>query len=212
MDLLRSPTAIPPVLGPLANSHDADQVESDLKAAFLEVFEAMVRPRLVSLNTYGMAHRSDFATVERFVKADGLALDRQSSREAFMRELHRSWRARNPRRGMGFLKHYMQLLYPGSSTVQQMWQDPGLTYPTGASTVEIAGRFLTSRVRVSLVGSTAYSAADILRLQSIFSAITPARLVIEMFASLGGGFTMGTRMAGALTVMTSTTFTGTAAP
>jgi hypothetical protein len=206
------PTVIPPALGPLAASAEADQIEADMKAAFLEVFAAMLRPAITRINTYGMAHRGDFETVERFVKADGLALDRRTDREAFMRELYRGWRAHNPRRGLMFLRHYLQLLYPGASTVDQLWHHPTAPYPVNSSIVETVGWFLTSRIRVGLTGGDALSDVEVKRLRGIFLSIIPARLVLEMYVLLGGGFTAGVGCYGAFTGAQRLALTGTAAP
>lgn len=166
-------------LGPLLNSHEADDVERDLKAAFIEVFEGVLRRQMARINTYGMPHRGDFATIERFVKADGLALERRVNAQRYMRELFRAWQARNPRRGTHFLRHYLQLLWPGQWTLTQLWQRPDLPYPEGASEVFTPGCFLTSRVRLFLELDGDNDGTELARLSGSFRAVLPARMVLE---------------------------------
>lgn len=192
------PTVIPPELDPLKQSHEANDVEADLKAAFIEVFEDMLRPVERRINSYGMPHRGDFQTVERFVKAEGLAMDRSTNGEAYMRELYRAWRAHNPRRGTAFMRHYLQLIYPASTSVSQLWMPPsGGSYPDDAlPTPGGSGWFLTSRVRVTLDGSEiTVSEAEFNLIQSVLLAVLPARMVLELYILAGGGFTSGPRMA-----------------
>lgn len=171
------PTVIPPALDPLKASHDANQVEADFKAAVLEVFEAMIRPRAARINTYGMPHRGDFETVERFVKAEGLALERKSDKEAYMRELYRGWRARNPRRGTQFLRFYLQLLWPGEWVLNQLWHTPADTYPTGASSTPGASRILTSRLQLGLILTDAENVEPVI---ASLRAVLAARFVLDL--------------------------------
>ena len=178
--LLTPPTVIPPRLDPLAQSHEANDLESQLQSAFIEVFEDMLRDAERRVNSYGAPHRGTFATIERFVKADGLAMERKTSKEAFMAELFRAWRALNPRRGTAFLRHYLQLLWPDQWTLGQLWQDPALPYPVGASPVESPGRFLTSRVRLQFLDEVEFPSEEISRLSGSFRAVLPARIVLEI--------------------------------
>ena len=92
----------PPSLAPLVGSYEENQLESDLKKIFVTVFERMVRERERSLNLYGMAHLGDEELVGRNLQTDGLAVIRRDAER--MRFLLKAWRARNPRRGMLFLR------------------------------------------------------------------------------------------------------------
>lgn len=180
----------PAGLGPLLRSHEADQVEADFKAAVIEVFERVLRPAVARINTYGMPHRGDMTVLERFVKAEGLALERRASLEPFMRELYRAWRARNPRRGLHFLRYYLRLLYPDSVwTLRQLWHDPNLPYPQGASDTPRPGYYLTSRVRLFLELEGDASGAELARLVGVFRAVLPARLVLEVATRVEGAAT-----------------------
>lgn len=186
-------TVIPPGLDPLKASYEADQVEADLKAAFIEVFEEMIRGRERRINTYGLPHRGDFITVERFVKQEGLALERRTDREAYMRELFRGWRARNPKRGTQFLRYYLQLLFPGEWTLQQMWHTPADTYPEGASSTPGPGRILTSRLKLGLALEDVSLVDAVI---SSFRSVLAARFVLETTILLRLDSTM--RMASAV--------------
>lgn len=199
-------------LQPLVQSHEADQIEADVKAAIIDVYGSLIAARTARVNVYGMPHRGDFQTVERFIKSDGLAMDRRANGEAFMRELYRGWRARNPRRGLAFLRHYLQLLYPGGATVDQLWQPIGQPYPDAASPGAAPGRFLTSRVRVSLLSEDPITEAEVARVRGVILSILPARMVLEMFVQVGAGFEASTRMAAAMITTETVQFTGPAAP
>lgn len=174
---LTPPTVIPPALGPLQESFDYNAVEAELKAAAMEVFEAMIRPRMARINTYGIPWRGDFATVERFVKAEGLALERRTDKEAFMRELYRGWRANNPRRGTAFLRYYLQLLWPGEWVLNQLWHTPADTYPQGASSSQGTGRILTSRLQLGLILSDPSNVEPVV---ASLRAVLAARFVLEL--------------------------------
>lgn len=177
---LTPPPSLPLALQPLAESHEANALEAEFKAAVMEVFETMIRPRLTAVNTYGIAHRADFEVIERFVKADGLVMERANA-EPFLAALYRAWRARNPRRGTHFLRHYLQLLYPNAWTVTQLWQPVGQVYPNGADGVEGPGKFLTSRLRVTV--NTPDPSEDLPKLVGSFRAVIPARFVLEVSIS-----------------------------
>jgi len=62
-----------------------------------EVFADTLRVKMLAVNRCGMAHRSDFVTGERFVKADDLAMGR----------------------GTAFLRRCLQLLYPWPRSINR---------------------------------------------------------------------------------------------
>lgn len=176
---LTPPTRIPPALDPLAESPSTEQIEEDLNAAFIEVFEALLRPGERRVNAYGTPHRGSFTTIERFVKADGLAMERRTAAEAFMAQLFRAWRARNPRRGTAFLRYYLSLLWPGQWTLVQLWHLPAVAYPEGLVEADGPGRWLTSRVRLDLEVD-ADDGDELSKLAGSFRSVLPARLLLDM--------------------------------
>ena len=204
--LLTPPSVIPPRLNPLAQSHEADTLEAQLQSAFIEVFEATLRAAERRVNSYGTPHRGAFETIERFVKADGLALERKTDKEPFMAELFRGWRAQNPRRGTAFLRYYLQLLWPGQWTLSQVWQDPGQAYPAGVATVEQAGWFLTSRLQLRL---DAEDPGVLLQTLGSFKSVLPARMVLTTI--LRNDFANQPQMAAVMVAGEQQEFAGTAA-
>lgn len=108
-----------PALQPLANSAEYDQLESDLKAIFTSVYNALIRPRERQLNLYGMPHLGDTELMERVLKLNGLPIIRRDdTRTSF---LMKAALARNPRRGMIFLKQYLQATWPNVWKVEPLW-------------------------------------------------------------------------------------------
>ncbi len=199
-----------PGLGPLKNSHEADDIERELKEAFIEVFEYVLRAAVKRVDTYGAPHRGDFRVIERFVKHAGLALERRANAEAFMRELFRGWTARNPKRGLHFLRFYLQLLWPNQYELAQLWHGTGAVYPSDATPESGAGRFRTSRVRLYLDVGGGVDSDELAKLQGSFRAVLPARLVLE--AATRSVATATLRFGAAVVGVESETITLDAAP
>jgi hypothetical protein len=146
----------PPTLAPLRASAQYDETEDQIKKLTLEIFAEYFRAYERDLNAYGAPHLGSFELVERWVKADGLAMVRSDSENA-MRYLFKAWRARNPKRGLHFLQTYLQLLWPGRATVDRLWQDKLINYPHGLvresdipSDDPSESHYLTSRVLVEV--------------------------------------------------------------
>lgn len=166
--LLTPPSTIPNDFAPLRRSHEADDAEAAIKSIFIEVFNELLREKFERVNLYGISHRADDVTVERFSKQDGIAIYRANA-EAFLRELYRGWKGSNPRRGLGFLKFYLQLIFPNQWECHQMWQLTLGTYPYALSETEVPGAsYLTSRVSVSIDSP---SVSETILLQKITPAL-----------------------------------------
>ncbi|WP_428383708.1 hypothetical protein [Nevskia ramosa] len=170
---------------PLADSHAADAVEEELKALFIRVFEETLRPVERRINALGMPHVGDFALIERSIKADGLAMYRGADRGA-MRYLYKAWRSNNPRRGLGFMRTYLQLLFPNSATIVQQWQDKSKPYPTALSDIDGGNHFLTSRVSVRLPSDNAIA---VLSVVAALRSTVPARILLTIQIISGDEFT-----------------------
>lgn len=109
----------PPDLQPLRESFEFDQLETELKAIFMKVFADTLRPLERRLNLYGIPHRGDIELIERAMKDSGLAiLRRNETRAGFLLKAARS---RNPRRGMHFLRQYLQSVWPNVWMVEPLW-------------------------------------------------------------------------------------------
>lgn len=173
----------PPVgLGPLKASFDYSDVEEEVKQIFMDVFVDFMRANERELNVFGAPHLGSFELIERFVKEDGLSMIRKED-EAAMRYLFRAWKARNPKRGLHFLRTYLQLLWPNGWSVEQMWQDKSLPYPTslmpGSASPSEATHYLTSRVVVSVEDSDE-TGANLLQIGPALRSTLGAKFVLFM--------------------------------
>lgn len=147
-----------PTLQPLQNSFEYDQLESELKAIFIEVFESMIRERERRLNLYGMPHLGDTDLIERALKDSGLAIVRRD--DTRMSFLLKAARSRNPRRGMIFLRQYLQSVWPNVWQVQPLWHPiasaanyPHELTPLGVKTLYVAnGVTVTAEYASETVG------------------------------------------------------------
>lgn len=173
-----------PNLEPLQNSAEANDVEAELKEQFIQIFEEYLRSNERELNDYGMPHLGTIDLIERHVKRDGLALIRTD--EPSMKYLYRAWKARNPKRGMHFLRTYLQLLWPDGWIVEQLWQDKTKAYPLGlvarslvTSESPHTTHYLTSRIRVS-IDAEEESGVNIPIVQPALRAILAAKFVLSI--------------------------------
>ncbi len=174
----------PPDLRPLVGSFEESQIESELKKVFIAVFESMVRERERTLNLYGMAHLGDESLMARNLSGDGLAVIRRDA--ARVRFLLKSWRARNPKRGMLFLRTYLQTIWPNEWSVDQFWHPiaSALEYPAHKTTTgDPETHFLTSRVRVG-VTVEADDGTGLVAMQKALRSTLAARLVLELVLNI----------------------------
>lgn len=175
-----------PQLEPLANSWAADDIEQELTQMFIDLFQNNLRASERDLNVFGAPQLGSLDLVENYVKRDGLALIRTD--EPSMRYLYRAWRARNPKRGLHFLRTYLQLLWPNGWHVDQMWQQKGTPYPTAlvARTAIPADdphttHYLTSRLNV-FIDSDSETGANIASVAPALRAVLAARFVLQIQA------------------------------
>lgn len=172
-----------PDLYPLRASYEADAVESDLKQIFLDLFDDHLRVPERDINVYGMAHLGSFSLIERVVTGEGLALYRKAD-EFAMRYLYRAWRARNPKRGLHFLRTYLQLLWPDGNHCEQLWHSKNLPYPTGLTqramipdTDPSERFFLTSRISVE-IDEPGEQGSGLLRVLPALRSVVAARFIL----------------------------------
>ncbi len=109
----------PPDLLPLKQSFEYDQLETELKSLFITVFNDKLRPLERRLNLYGIPHRGDIELIERAMKDAGLAIMRRNEVRAGF--LLKAARSRNPRRGLHFLRQYLQSVWPNVWMVEPLW-------------------------------------------------------------------------------------------
>lgn len=174
----------PPDLGPLVNSAEYDEAEHELKAIFLDLFATYLRTNERDLNVYGAAHLGSINLLQKRIQADGLAVFGDDTNA--VQWLYRAWNARNPKRGMIFLKTYLQLLWPDGWTVDQMWQRKGVAYPTQLVARGLitdpdptTNYYLTSRITVSIDDSSE-TGVSVPRVAPALQASLAARFLVEI--------------------------------
>ncbi len=177
-------------LAPLRRSHEADQLETELKALFMAMFDQYVRPGLDAVATAGAPHLGSIDQLERAVKVDGIALQRADV--GVMRYMHKAFRARNPKRGLHMLRAYLQVMFGSDGwELDQKWQDQGQPYPTSLHDEEAPGRFLTTRLHAKVV-STGLARSPELMAQA-FRSVLPARMLLDV-SLISYPFESGMRM------------------
>jgi len=119
-----------PAAAPLRNSHTVGDIEHELKQVFLELFDALGQDSF-DANVLGAAHLGSFDLVRRMVNHDGLVLLPGEREEAATRYLYRAWKSGDvQKRGLHFVRTYLQLLFPGQAEVRQLWHRKGDPYGT----------------------------------------------------------------------------------
>lgn len=171
-------TTAPLELSPLRESHEADQLEAELKALFLDMFEQFVRPAEAATRTLAIPQFGPADQFERAVKADGLALRHGASDKA-MRYIYRAWRAGNPKRGTHMLRTYLQLMWPNAWTIDQMWAKNLTPYPTELATADGGDHYLTSRIKVQIAAG-ASDGADVAEVAPTLRSVLPARMMLNV--------------------------------
>ncbi len=169
-------------MNPLSNSFANGSIEDDLRRMLVELYQQDLAETADTINVYGAPHIGPYPLVQRSVAQDGLAVLRRAD-EASIRYLFKAWKFRNPRRGLHFLRTYLQVLYGGNYTVDQLWQPLGMPYPSGlatqdeivASGASESDYFLTSRLRVELDTDELPS-----RLVGSIKSVVPARFLVNV--------------------------------
>jgi hypothetical protein len=168
-----------PRLQPLARSFEADPLETELKAIFMAVYENMIRERERNLNLYGMAHLGGDDLMASALKSDGIAMVKRSSTR--MQFLMKANRSRNPRRGLLFIKRYLQAIWPNIWLAEPLWQPiaEADAYPLGAvPNGDPETHFLTGRIRITLPVSSD-NGLGLTEIARAFRSTLPARLMLE---------------------------------
>lgn len=173
-----------PDLEPIGKGAAFDDYERELFDLFRTVFRTQLRDSERALNVYGVPHLGSADLIERNVKQDGLALLHRDDEPA-LRYLFLAWRTRNPRRGLHFLRTYLQLLYSNGWIAEQQWQRKDTPYPLGLATPrEIAGdpqddHYLTSRVAV-LIGSDDEDGTGLPQIAPALRSVVAAKYVLDI--------------------------------
>ncbi|MGL4735675.1 MAG: hypothetical protein ACRCWB_11480 [Enterovibrio sp.] len=173
-----------PAATPLRFSHAANEAERELRDLFCELF-SLVATDTFNVTNAGAAHLGSFDFVRRMITQDGLVLLRGEREQSATRYLYRAWRSGDvQKRGLHFLRTYLQLLFPNQTELRQLshWKD--VEYGKGYLTKleELAGYdandvFLTSKIEMrissSVVSGTESGTSG---LTEILRSVVPARL------------------------------------
>lgn len=164
----------------------ASSIENELKQLFIALFQQSLRTQFRRIDHYGYPHlldEPDFETVQRFVKLEGLSLlNRETDNQPYMREVFRAWRGQHPRRGLGFLEFYLQMLWPNAWQITQYWHSVTTvsSYPSNIVTHEAEGSFLTSRVAVTLDPDQITNPSELVKMIPALKRVVPARIVLNV--------------------------------
>lgn len=162
---------------------DESSIENELKQLFIALFQELLRTKFRRIDHYGYPHlldESDFETVQRFIKLEGLSLlNREIDNQPYMREVFRAWRGQHSRRGLGFLEFYLQMLWPDAWTIVQHKHSIAQkeNYPFN-TVIESGGDFLTSRVSVFLDPNLIPDFGELAKITPALKRVVPARIVL----------------------------------
>lgn len=165
---------------------DESSIENELKQLFIALFQQSLRTQFRRIDHYGYPHlldEADFETVQRFIKLEGLSLlNRETDNQPYMREVFRAWRGQHPRRGLGFLAFYLQMLWPNAWQITQYWHSVTTvgSYPSNIVTHEAEGSFLTSRVAVTLDPDQITNPSELVKMIPALKRVVPARIVLNV--------------------------------
>ncbi|TQC96394.1 hypothetical protein FK216_11950 [Moraxellaceae bacterium AER2_44_116] len=164
----------------------ASSIENELKQLFIALFQQSLRTQFRRIDHFGYPHlldEPDFETVQRFIKLEGLSLlNRETDNQPYMREVFRAWRGQHPRRGLGFLAFYLQMLWPNAWQITQYWHSVATvsSYPSNIVTHEAEGSFLTSRVAVTLDPDQITNPSELVKMIPALKRVVPARIVLNV--------------------------------
>jgi hypothetical protein len=163
---------------------DESSIENELKQLFIALFQQSLRTQFRRIDHYGYPHlldESDFETVQRFIKLEGLSLlNREIDNQPYMREVFRAWRGQHSRRGLGFLEFYLQMLWPNAWQIKQYWHSISqhANYPFNVTANEAESNFLTSRVAVLLDPNLVANFEELAKMTPALKRVVPARIVL----------------------------------
>lgn len=170
------------VMQPLLQTGQVGVVEEQLAQLFAKLYADELAELDNEINVYGAPHLGSLALIRRLLTQDGLVVLNPDD-DTRLRYLFKAWRYGNPRRGLHFLRKYLQILFGSAFDVEQLWHKESNVYPRDCRTpeeIDLLGEeledyFLTSRVRVDL--GTSQVPERVLR--ALVSTVS-ARIVLEI--------------------------------
>ena len=173
------------LLAPYEQSFAFDELEEDLQAIFIKVFNELYGDIVTDIHHYGMPHLGSPAVIERFTKQDGLAvLRRPSSSDEIMRIIYSNWKSLASKRGLAFLEFVLQMLWADQWEVRRLYHSIAMVdlYPTVATVEPIEDSFLTSRITISMNSGVDFS--EVSELAPTLYRLVPANIVAQISSEI----------------------------
>jgi hypothetical protein len=169
-------------VNPLLNSFTNGDLEADLQALFIQLYNDTLTTVDDEVNVYGAPHLGSLALIQRNLAQDGISVLNNVSEDG-LRYLFRAWRYQNPQRGTHFLETYLRVLFGDVFEINQLYQKKDVPYPDHLVTMgdilasggSESDYFLTSRLRVDLTTSEVPE-----RVISALRTVVAARMVLEV--------------------------------
>lgn len=169
---------------PLVYSHEANDIEHELKQLTIRLYQKHLASRSADINNYGMPHLGSKELLKRYLVSQGISnFNLSSLTEDEARYLLLAWRYRNPKRGTHFLHTFIKCVWGSDFEIAPLWQKKKGTYPQDTKTLHdiendrenINDYFLTSRLKIVLYGTSGHFSTEIAK---SLNKILPARLFV----------------------------------
>lgn len=172
-------------LKPLEFSHQANDIEKELKALTIDLFNKHLANLAKDINCYGMPHLGSKSLLNQYLISQNIAnFNTENLSDESLRYLTQAWKFKNLKRGTYFLQVFLTCVWGADFEVSQLWQKKTDDYPTVLKTleeIEESGEsrndyFLTGRLKITLFGSKSYFASSVAK---ALNDVLPARLMIQ---------------------------------
>lgn len=170
---------------PLKQSHAFDAYEDELRRLFITLYQTMLAERASDVNCYAAPHLGGEKLLRQYLVSENMSnFNMQQVGNDKVKYLLKAWRYRNPKRGTHFLSLFIRMIWGNDFEILPLYQRKNAPYPTEVKTEEevrenkenLNDYFLTSRLRVTLYGSSGYFSTDIAK---SLNHLLPARLFVQ---------------------------------
>lgn len=182
---------------PLQKSWEVNEYETELKELLLDIAHKIYIKKLFDANVIGAPYLGSLDLVRDSVVNDGLTVVRSIGDEVTNHYLLKSWLGKNSQgRGLEFLETYLQLQFPNSATVTQLWHDKHIEYPNALRhTKEKEDDFLTSRIFIEIdlakviqySGVSGVPVGGLSDLRNNVTNVLPARIIPTIYYGISIG-------------------------
>ncbi len=155
---------------PLQQSAEYDQLEAELKALVISLWQKNLADRALDVSLHGMPHLGSKDLILKTLKQDGIAnFNTINLTEDNARYLLMAFHHCNQKKGTHFLETFLKCTWGNDFEIHQLWQKKDVEYPKALKTEqEISDEgldgndyFLTSRLRIELGNSGTVFPSDI---------------------------------------------------